>query len=167
MNVQRLLYNVQAWFARHFLSEDTSPGSISLKVGIGYSVEVAICNVMPYYDELLAKLQDAKKFWELSDAALAPYEIRFVPAWFDVILCHEPWDERPCMGVTAMDVREIRVSFKGEKTAQKEWERTLVHEFAHVYCHEHPEFGAAWDPMHRLEEVWKRADAYHFGSSKT
>ena len=129
-----------------------------MDIGMGRWVEVALCGRTPYYSELVDKFRSAKDYWGLSDAALAPYELRLVPDWFNVILSHEPWEEVRCMGVVAMDVREIRVSLR--RFGNDDWVRTLAHEFGHIYCHEHPELGLGWDPRHKATEVWAKANAY-------
>jgi len=131
-------------------------------------VEVALCGSTPYYDELLAKFRSAQAFWGLSDQLLAQYDFRFVPDWFTILYPKDPWAptiewiEKVVMGVVAVDVRDIRVSWKDENLQDKEWERTLVHELGHLYCHEHPELRVAWDPYHQATEVWAKADAYHY-----
>lgn len=154
------LYDLFAFLARKLLSPESYWGSLFLDFGLKKPVEVALCGRTPTYAHLRTAIQEAKDLWHLSDAALAPYELRFVPSWFSVITSHEPFKEIDCLGVVAMDVREIRVSLRGDKKEEHYWERTLVHEFAHIYCHEHPEFAVGWDPHHKMKPVWELVDAY-------
>jgi len=158
--MKRLLYNLQVFLAHLLLPRSSSPASVCLDMGIGRWVEVALCRRTPYYNELLKNLKDAQEFWGLKDEVLKPYEIRFVPDYFDVVVSHEPWEVILCLGVVAMDVREIRVSLQGDAGEEHAWWRTLAHEFGHLYCHEHPELDVGWDPTHKCSEVWARANSY-------
>lgn len=158
--MHKFFYDVQVWFARHFLSKTFAGASISVDVGIGRCVEVALCGRTPYYDDLKRHLTLAKDYWGLSDKALKSFEIRFVPEWFDIVTTFDPWSEMACVGAVVMHMREIKIAFHGATDEEEAWDRTLVHEFAHIYCHEHPELGVAWDPEHKATEVWKKVNDY-------